>query len=178
MIKAIETANDLVRRYNQFRTPNELTDEIQRATDINQDEACETAEAICKVETFWIEAFSKGLTDMAFFEFYEYCIKHGYVVKSGKTGLYAYLALSVEDLADKFDIAVDKFSDFREVEKIDPNEWLGIVRKDHSWHSMICFKNMDSKLRISDTSKRGIDKPFFDYITEENFKYITIMSMG
>ena len=178
MIKAIETANDLVRRYNQFKTPNELTDQIIEATGITQDKACDTAEAICKVVTFWIEATAKELIDMTFSEFYKHCIKKGYITRSEKTGLYTWMALSVEELAKKFDIMVDKISDFEEIGNISNDEWLGTVRKDHSWHSMICFKNLDSRMRISDTSKRGIDQPFYKSIDEDNFKYITIMSMG
>ena len=175
MIKAIETANDLVRRYSQIKTPNELTDQIQKGIVLNQDQACETAEGICKAVTFWIEAYSKDLIDMPFGEFYGYCCQKGYITKSDMTDLYTWVALSIEDLADKFDISVDRIKDFRQLERFEKDEWLGTVRKFRSWHSMIAFRNMDGKLRLSDTWNRGIDKPFFDYINEDNFKYLTIM---
>src|SRR5690606_22720439 len=112
--------------------------------------------------------YSKELIDIDFPEFYKNCIDEKYVVKD-KHGFYTYLALTLEQLADKFDIQLYEIKTFPELQSYCRNEeFLGTVRieKNNNMHSMICYRNAAGKLRISDTGRRGIDINLFDYVNE------------
>ena len=179
MVEYIEKSIDLTRNYNQFKSRNDLICDIIDVLDVTEDIAEDTAAAICKVVTFWIEAYSKGLIDIDFPEFYKKCIDEKYVVKD-KHGFYTYLALSLEQLADKFDIQLYEIKTFPELQSFCRNEeFLGTVRieKKNNMHSMICYRNADGRLRISDTGRRGIDVNLFEFVNEENFKYCTVMEV-
>ena len=180
MIEYIERAIDLVRERNQYKTPNLLTAEIQDALILNESQAIDTAKKICKVLTFWVEGFSKDLIDMDFTEFYKHCIDQKYIVQDSK-GLYVWMALSFEDMAEKFDIEVNTIDNFRAFTKYkNKDEFLGVIRiKSASGgkHSIITYRNSGNKLKISDTYRRGIDVNFFDYITEDNFLYFNEMEL-
>lgn len=179
MIEYIETAIDLTKKYNQFKSKNDLIIDIVNVTDADEIQAESTAASICKVLTFWIEAYSKNLTDYEFIEFYDDCITHGYVIKD-KKGFYTYLALSLDKLAEKYDISLYKINSFKDFVNYKRNdEFMGTVRieKNDNMHSIICYRDAGGKLKISDTGRRGIDVNLFDFINEDNFKYCTIMEV-
>lgn len=178
MIEYIEKAIELVSERNQFKTPNLLTEEIQHAIIINQEQAIETAEGLCKVLTFWIEAYSKELIDFSFTEYYKLCIDKGYIVQS-QSGLYTWMALSLDDFADRFDIEISEIGSFRKFCNYKKNdEFLGTLRiksKSGGLHSLVAFRNQAGQLKIADTSSRGIDVDLHKHINENNFKYFTEM---
>lgn len=176
MIEIITKASELVQRFNQINTPNELTEEIQIATGCTEADAIKTAKTICKVICFYIEAYSKGFIDTSFSEFYRECIRRKYIIKNRVDGAYTYLALTLFDMSKRFDIPLHEEYNFERFCEYSPDdEFIGTVRIDRygSMHSMICYRDLSGKLKLDDTYRRGIGVNFFDFVDDRNFKYYT-----
>lgn len=179
MIEYIEKAIDLTKKYSQLKSKNHLIMDIMNVCECDEDTAEETAEAICKVVTFWIEAFSKELFDYEFIEYYQKCLDSDYVIKD-KRGYYTYLALTLAQLAEKYDFEIKEINSFQEFCNYKKNEeFLGIVRikTKSGMHSIICYRDASGKLKLSDTWDRGYDVDFFKFVNEDNFKYFTELSI-
>lgn len=180
MVEYIEKAIDLTKKYNQFKSKNDLIIDIVNVIDnINESQAEATAGAICKVITFWIEAYSKELIDLEFIEFYDNAIQNKEVVRD-KDDKYVWCSLELEDWGEKYDITINRIKSFNQfVNYKRDSEFLGIVRIETKggYHSIIAYRDASGKLKISDTGRRGIDVNLFDYVNEENFKYFTEMEI-
>jgi len=175
--------NNSIKIRNQFifNSINVLLPEVKTAFGYNDINAKKFIASICKLITFWFEAYYKNLFSYDVISFLRKCVNEGIIRKEDaylNESLGFYDGIFQKSFAEKFNINATGMNNYKNfiIWALKQKEFVGTLRiinsKETGKHSLIVYKQNNS-LFISDTSSRGIGVPFEKFINEKNFIYFT-----
>lgn len=186
MTALIKSLREMIIPRNQFefKSNNVLLGEVKTAFGYNDVDAKIFISSICKLLTFYIEAYVKGFLVIDVVTFLRVCVNSGWVKKEDayvNESLGFYDGVFQKSLAEKFKINAMGIGSYEEfiTWSLTQKEFIGTLRIQNKSktgkHSLIVYKN-EGNMFIDDTSSRGIDEPFEKHINIDNFVYFTMLT--